>query len=53
MTESAKKLLELLDLETLDTNLFRGSGTFGESPTRIYGGQVIAQALTAAYAYCF
>lgn len=49
MTDTAKVLLDLLDLESLDTNLFRGSGSGGETPTRIYGGQVIAQALTAAY----
>ncbi|KIC37435.1 acyl-CoA thioesterase [Leisingera sp. ANG-M7] len=49
MTDTAKVLLDLLDLECLDTNLFRGSGSGGETPTRIYGGQVIAQALTAAY----
>ncbi len=50
MTDTAKALLDLLDLETLDSNLFRGSGSGGETPTRIYGGQVIAQALAAAYA---
>lgn len=49
MTDTAKILLDLLDLETLDTNLYRGSGSGGETPTRIYGGQVIAQALAAAY----
>jgi acyl-CoA thioesterase-2 len=40
-------LLSLLDLETIDTNLYRGT-----SPQlglkRIFGGQVLAQALTAA-----
>ncbi|MFY0311071.1 acyl-CoA thioesterase [Leisingera sp. D0M16] len=50
MTDTAKVLLDLLNLETLDTNLYRGSGSGGETPTRIYGGQVIAQALAAAYA---
>lgn len=50
MTDTARILLDLLDLETLDTNLYRGSGAGGETPMRIYGGQVIAQALTAAYA---
>lgn len=50
MPDTAKALLDLLDLEELDTNLYRGSGSGGETPTRIYGGQVIAQALTAAYA---
>lgn len=50
MTSAAKNLLDLLNLEKLDSNLYRGSGSGGETPTRIYGGQVIAQALAAAYA---
>ncbi|TLP64238.1 acyl-CoA thioesterase II [Parasedimentitalea maritima] len=50
MTDAAKILLNLLDLERLDRNLYRGIGSGGETPTRIYGGQVIAQALAAAYA---
>ena len=49
MTDTAKVLLDLLDLETLDANLFRGTGSGGETPIRIYGGQVIAQSLAAAY----
>lgn len=47
--DGAHELLDLLDLEALDRNLFRGTGAGGETPTRIYGGQVIAQALAAAY----
>lgn len=50
MADTAKILLDLLDLEALDSNLYRGSGSGGETPMRIYGGQVIAQALAAAYA---
>ncbi|MEO3479628.1 acyl-CoA thioesterase II [Phaeobacter sp. CAU 1743] len=50
MNDVGKVLLNLLDLERLDTNLYRGIGSGGETPMRIYGGQVIAQALTAAYA---
>lgn len=50
MTDTAQTLLDLLDLEALDSNLYRGSGSGGETPIRIYGGQVIAQALAAAYA---
>ena len=50
MNAAAQVLLDLLDLEKLDRNLFRGKGSGGETPTRIYGGQVIAQALSAAYA---
>lgn len=40
-------LLEVLDLETLDANLFRGVSRDLGGP-RVYGGQVIAQALVAA-----
>ncbi|MCD9147875.1 acyl-CoA thioesterase [Pseudophaeobacter flagellatus] len=50
MTDAGTVLLNLLDLEELDTNLYRGIGSGGETPMRIYGGQVIAQALAAAYA---
>ncbi|GAA6198213.1 acyl-CoA thioesterase II [Pseudophaeobacter arcticus] len=50
MTDAGSVLLNLLDLEELDTNLYRGVGSGGETPMRIYGGQVIAQALAAAYA---
>ncbi|HXD45777.1 MAG TPA: acyl-CoA thioesterase II [Pseudolabrys sp.] len=47
MASAVKDLLDLLDLETLAPNLFRG-----QSPQtgwqRVYGGQVIGQALVAA-----
>ncbi|WP_170760658.1 acyl-CoA thioesterase [Ruegeria lacuscaerulensis] len=49
MTEAERILLELLDIERLEVDLFRGTGSGGETPTRIFGGQVIAQALAAAY----
>lgn len=49
MTDPAKQLVDLLDLETLEVDLFRGRGSGGETTNRIYGGQVIAQALAAAY----
>ncbi|MFC2967286.1 acyl-CoA thioesterase [Acidimangrovimonas pyrenivorans] len=42
-------LLDLLDIEPLEINLFRGRGSGGETSKRIFGGQVIAQALAAAY----
>lgn len=42
-------LLNILDLEPLDANLYRGTGAGGETSRRIYGGQVISQALAAAY----
>lgn len=49
MNDAARELLDLLDIETLEVDLFRGSGAGGETTTRIFGGQVIAQALAAAY----
>jgi len=49
MTEAERVLLNLLDIERLEVDLFRGTGSGGETPTRIFGGQVIAQALAAAY----
>lgn len=45
-----KSLIEVLQLETLEQNLFRGvSADAGFDPVRIFGGQVVAQALLAAY----
>ena len=41
------RLLGLLDLETLDVNLFRGQSP-DEDWQRVFGGQVIGQALVAA-----
>ena len=41
------KLLELLDLEELELNLFRGSSP-QEGWQRVFGGQVLGQALVAA-----
>lgn len=49
MTNAAQTLIDLLDIERLEVDLFRGTGAGGETPQRIYGGQVIAQALMAAY----
>ncbi len=45
----AEELLNLLDIEQLEVDLFRGIGGGGETTTRIFGGHVIAQALMAAY----
>ena len=42
------QLVELLDLEQIEINLFRGAPTREEGWRRVYGGQVIAQALVAA-----
>src|ERR1700754_4038481 len=44
-----KTLVEALKLERLEGNLFRGTTPEEESRERIYGGQVIAQSLLAAY----
>ncbi len=41
------RLLALLDLEEVDSDLFRGQST-NEGWMRVYGGQVVAQALMAA-----
>ena len=49
MTEAERVLLDLLKIESLEVDLFRGTGSGGETPTRIFGGQVIAQALAAAF----
>ena len=49
MTDVAKELLDLLDIEALEVDMFRGIGSGGETSTRIFGGHVIAQALAAAY----
>ena len=42
------ELIETLTLEPIEVNLFRGT-TPKEDRFRIFGGQVVAQALTAAY----
>ena len=44
-----RHLMDLLDIEQLEVDLFRGIGSGGETSKRIFGGQVIAQALMAAY----
>jgi len=49
MTDPLTPLLDLLELEKLEENLFRGLGHGGETSRRIFGGQVVAQALAAAY----
>lgn len=49
MSDPVQVLLDLLDIEPLEDNLFRGVGTGGETSKRIFGGQVVAQALAAAY----
>ena len=46
--KSLDELLTLLDLERLEVNLFRGVSPNDGLP-RVYGGQVVAQSLMAAY----
>ena len=47
MTDAARELLDLLHLENLDVDLFRGRQP-ESTRQRVYGGQVAAQALIAA-----
>ena len=46
MPRSAEELVELLDLETIDVNLYRGTQP-DTRLQRVFGGQVAAQALVA------
>jgi acyl-CoA thioesterase II len=47
MSEALQQLIELLDLETIEVNIFRGHHN-DEDRIRTFGGQVAAQALVAA-----
>jgi acyl-CoA thioesterase-2 len=47
MSEQLEKLLDLLDLEQIELNIFRGRSP-DESVQRVFGGQVAGQALVAA-----
>jgi len=49
MSDPHQTLLDLLNVEPLEVDLFRGTGQGGETSTRIFGGQVIGQALAAAH----
>ena len=50
MTDAVTELLGLLDIERLEVDLFRGFTPEHEAKRqRVFGGQVIAQALAAAY----
>ncbi len=48
MEPALKSLLDLLDLEDLEVNLFRGQSP-QDGWQRVFGGQVLGQALVAAY----
>jgi len=43
-----KHLIEILDLEQIEENIFRGQNEHGRARVRLFGGQVAAQALVAA-----
>ena len=47
MTEALSQLVELLDLEAIEVNIFRGRN-LDETRLRVFGGQVAAQSLVAA-----
>ena len=44
----AEKLLSILNLDVIEVNLFRGQNEDREAGMRLFGGQVLAQALAAA-----
>lgn len=48
MSDAPAALLDMLKVERLELELFRGTGTGGETSLRIFGGHVIGQALNAA-----
>ncbi|MFE9171644.1 acyl-CoA thioesterase [Streptomyces kebangsaanensis] len=47
MSQALRSLLDLLDLERIERDIFRGRSHFAVVP-RVFGGQVAAQALVAA-----
>jgi acyl-CoA thioesterase-2 len=48
MTKALDGVVELLDLEQIEVNIFRGRSPEGERRQRVFGGQVAGQALVAA-----
>lgn len=48
MSKGLDRLLSLLDLETIDRNLYRGANPDNGGGGRVFGGQVASQALMAA-----
>ncbi len=46
--QRAKRLLEILDLQQIEENLYLGQNET-QTPIRLFGGQVLAQAAAAAY----
>ena len=48
MTDPVGDLLKLLDIERLELDLFRGQSPDERASQRVFGGQVIGQALHSA-----
>ncbi len=48
MTKALDAVVDLLDLEQIELNIFRGRSPEGERRQRVFGGQVAGQALVAA-----
>ncbi len=48
MTNALDAVVDLLDLEQIELNIFRGRSPQGERRQRVFGGQVAGQALVAA-----
>ena len=48
MSAALDAVVELLDLEQIELNIFRGRSPEGERRQRVFGGQVAGQALVAA-----
>ena len=48
MSKALDAVVELLDLEQVELNIFRGRSPEGERRQRVFGGQVAGQALVAA-----
>ncbi len=48
MSKALDKVVELLDLEQIELDIFRGRSPEGEWRQRVFGGQVAGQALVAA-----
>jgi acyl-CoA thioesterase II len=48
MSEALDRVVDLLDLEQIEVDIFRGRSPEGERRQRVFGGQVAGQALVAA-----
>ena len=48
MTQALNEVINLLDLEQIELDIFRGDSPAGERRQRVFGGQVAGQALVAA-----